>query len=48
MYEKPTFTHMTEKGGVEFNTFRKINIFKGYLDNPEKKAIFADNSKRQQ
>ena len=31
MYEKPTFTHMTEKEYVEFNAFRKINIFKGYL-----------------
>lgn len=44
MYEKPTFTHMTEKGGVEFNTFRKINIFKGNLAVTKKYTIFAGNS----
>ena len=48
MYEKPTFTRLTQKRKVRFNHLRKIIIFKGNLDNPEKKAIFADNSKRQQ
>ena len=43
MYEKPTFTHMTEKDGVEFNTFRKINNFKGYLAVSGKMYIFASN-----
>ena len=34
---------MTEKGGVEFNTFRKINIFKRNLAVSEKISIFANN-----
>lgn len=43
MYEKSTITHMTEKDGVEFNTFRKINNFKGYLAVSGKMYIFASN-----
>ena len=43
MYEKSTITSMTEKGGVEFNTFRKINIFKRNLAVSEKISIFANN-----
>ena len=34
---------MTEKDGVEFNTFRKINNFKGYLAVSGKMYIFASN-----